>query len=147
MSKGHARGSVGAAALTALLVLAAPTTAVAAPAGAAGPTSPTGDVTAAVTAKLLDQAASATDPGLRAAGADDTRVTVTRRDGRTWASGTAVVVAPAKEGAYPAGWVFVAHRDSAGWRIAFDGESAFADLAADAPSTVVWGTRSPTAPP
>ncbi|WP_405096055.1 peptidase M23 [Micromonospora sp. NBC_01412] len=138
MSKSHARGSVGAAALTALLVLAVPTTtAVAAPAGAAGPTSPTGDVTAAVTAKLLDQAASATDPELRAAGADDTRVTVTRRDGRTWASGTAVVVAPAKEGAYPAGWVFVAHRDSAGWRVAFDGESGFAALAADAPSTVV----------
>ncbi|MGW1060735.1 peptidase M23 [Micromonospora rubida] len=137
MSRSHARGPVGAAALTALFVLAVPTTAVAAPAGAAGPASPTGGVTAAVTAKLLDQAAGATDPGLRAAGADDTRVTVTRRDGRTWASGTAVVVAPAEEGAYPAGWVFVAHRDSAGWRVAFDGESAFADLARDAPSTVV----------
>ncbi|MEU5942234.1 peptidase M23 [Micromonospora sp. NPDC047548] len=137
MSKGHARGRACAAALAAAFVFAVPTTAVAAPAGGAAPASSAGHVTAAVTAKLLDRAAGASDAGLRAAGTDDTRVTVTRRDGQAWAFGTAVIVAPAKEGAYPAGWVFVAHRERAGWRVAFDGESGFSGLAQDAPSTVV----------
>ncbi|MEV0809095.1 peptidase M23 [Micromonospora sp. NPDC050200] len=137
MSKGHGRGRACAAALAAAFVLAVPATAVAAPAGGATPAPPAGNVTAAVTAKLLDQAASASDAGLRTARTDDTRVTVTRRDGQTWAFGTAVIVAPHKEGAYPAGWVFVAHRERAGWRVAFDGESGFAGLAQDAPPTVV----------
>ncbi|MFJ6199023.1 peptidase M23 [Micromonospora sp. NPDC092111] len=133
----HARGRACAIALAAAFVLVSPATATAAPAGVAAPGPSAGDVTAAVTAKLLDQAGHAADARLRAAGADDTRVVVTRRGGQTWASGTAVIVAPHEEGAYPAGWVFVAHRDRAGWRVAFDGEPGFAGLAQDAPSTVV----------
>ncbi|GLY22309.1 peptidase M23 [Micromonospora sp. NBRC 101691] len=104
---------------------------------AAAAAAPAGDVTTAVAARLLGQTSVTADPFLRTAGTDDTRVTVTRRDGRDWAFGTAVVVAPHVEDAYPKGSVFVAHRDRTGWQVAFDGEAAFADLAEAAPSTVV----------
>lgn len=104
------------------LVLAATVhTAVAAPAGAT--------VEAAVTAKLLGQARLA---GAVAADRPDTRITVTRRDGR-WAFGTAVAVAPRTEDAHPVGAVFVAHGRAGAWRVAFDGESGFAALAAESP--------------
>ncbi|WDZ83552.1 peptidase M23 [Micromonospora cathayae] len=126
-----------------LATAAATTTATTAAATTASPgtaspvaAAPAVDVVPAVTARLLDQAATG-HPALRAAGPDDTRVTVSRRDGRTWATGTAVVVAPREEGAYPAGWVFLAHRDRTGWRVAFDGEAAFADLARHAPTSVL----------
>ncbi|MFU8850775.1 peptidase M23 [Micromonospora sp. SL1-18] len=135
MFRSLTRGRAGVAALAATIVLAAPAAASAAPGATAAPSA--GDVTAAVTARLLDQAANAADPGLRSAGTDDTRVTVTRRGGQAWAFGTAVIVAPHKEGVYPAGWVFVAHRERAGWRVAFDGEAAFAALAESAPANVV----------
>ncbi|MEU2613719.1 peptidase M23 [Micromonospora sp. NPDC007271] len=133
--RSHIRGRAGVAALVTAIVLATP-----AAASAASPPS-AGGVTAAVTARLLDQAAHGADAGLRSARADDTRVTVTRRDGQAWAFGTAVIVAPHEEGAYPAGWVFVAHRERAGWRVAFDGEAGFAALAQDAPATVVSATE------
>ncbi|MEO3779238.1 peptidase M23 [Micromonospora sp. B11E3] len=137
MSKSHSRGRACVVALAAAFVLAVPATAVAAPSGAPAPAPSAGGVTAAVTAKLLDQAANAADTRLRAAEADDTRVTISRRDGQQWAFGTAVILAPHEEGMYPAGWVFVAHRERAGWRVGFDGEGAFAGLAEAAPSTVV----------
>lgn len=124
-------------AVAAAFVLTTPAAAGAAQGRAAVSAPSAGGVTAAVTAKLLDHAASAADPSLRSAGADGTRVTVTRRDGQSWAFGTALVVAPQKEGLYPAGWVFVAHRERAGWQVAFDGEGHFAALAAEAPATVV----------
>ncbi|WP_245730252.1 peptidase M23 [Micromonospora pallida] len=130
MSWRNVRGPVRAALLSAVVLLAA------APATAAT-AAPAGDVTEAVTARLLGQASVTADPHLRTADADDTRVTVARRDGRNWAFGTAVVVAPHEEDAYPKGSVFVAHRDRSGWQVAFDGEAAFAELAEDAPSTVV----------
>ncbi|MEV0156030.1 peptidase M23 [Micromonospora sp. NPDC050686] len=136
MSRSHARFWV-CAAITAAFVLAIPAAAGAAPGRAAASAPSAGVVTAAVTARLLDQAANAADPGLRSAGADDTRVAVTRRVGQSWAFGTAVVVAPHEEGRYPAGWVFVAHRERAEWQVAFDGEGGFAALAAEAPATVV----------
>ncbi|MFI6820345.1 peptidase M23 [Micromonospora sp. NPDC050187] len=104
---------------------------------AAATAAPAGDVTTAVAARLLGQKSVTADPHLRTADADDTRITVTRRDGRNWAFGTAVVVAPQVEDAYPKGSVFVAHRDRSGWQVAFDGEAGFAELAEDAPSTVV----------
>ncbi|WP_145818365.1 peptidoglycan DD-metalloendopeptidase family protein [Micromonospora sagamiensis] len=130
----NTRGPVRAAILSAVVLLTAAPAAAAAPPAA---TPASGDVTAAVTARLLGQSAVTADPFLRTAGADDTRVTVTRRDGRNWAFGTAVVVAPQVEDAYPKGSVFVAHRDRSGWQVAFDGEAAFAELAEDAPATVV----------
>ncbi|WP_176710473.1 peptidase M23 [Micromonospora sediminicola] len=53
------------------------------------------------------------------------------------ASGSAVIVAPAVESAYPAGWVFVARRSTSGWQVSFDGQRDFATLATAAPETVV----------
>lgn len=123
------RGWACAVALVATALLTNPTAAQAGPSAAS-------DLTAAVTTRLLDRA-STTDTALRSAGAGDTRVAVTRRDGRAWAFGTAVVVAPALEGQHPAGWLFVAHRDRSGWQVAFDGEPGFTDLAATAPARVV----------
>ena len=130
-------GASTAALLAAALLVAAPGAAQAGPGtGLAGPgtgVTPSADLTSAVTVKLLEQAARATDPGLRAAARQDTRVTVTRRDGQRWAFGTAVVVAPHRADAYPAGWVFIARAQAGGWQVAFDGETGFADLAAAAP--------------
>ncbi|MFG3684948.1 peptidase M23 [Micromonospora sp. NPDC047740] len=127
----HLRIALGVAAaslLGATLLTTSPTAAQAAPST---------DVTTAVTAKLLQQASLKTEPALRAADASDTRVHITRRAGQHWAFGTAVVVAPQQEDAYPAGWLFVARAQDRGWQIAFDGEPAFADLAAAAPAAVV----------
>ncbi|MGC9667873.1 M23 family metallopeptidase [Planosporangium sp. 12N6] len=104
---------------------------------------PSTDLTAAVTRKLLDRSA---------ADRPATRVTVTRHAGQEWASGTAVVVAPHQDEAYPKGWVFVAHAQPAGdWQVAFDGEAGFADLAGAAPAAVVSGREkqvfsTPSAP-
>ncbi len=134
MFRGLTRGRVGVAALAAAVVLAVPAAAGAAPGAAA---SADGSVTAAVTARLLDRSANAGVAALRSAGAGDTRVTVTRRQGQAWAFGTAVIVAPHREGAYPAGWVFLAHRERAGWQVAFDGEAGFGALVDRAPATVV----------
>jgi LasA protease len=65
--------------------------------------------------------------------ADQTRVTVTKRSGQSWAFGTAILLAPYEEGAYPEGWLFLAKRSVKGWQVAFEDESAFATLAAAAP--------------
>ncbi|MFE9201339.1 peptidase M23 [Micromonospora sp. NPDC007230] len=127
----HLRIALGVAAaslLGASLLTASPTAAQAAPST---------DVTTAVTAKLLRQASLKAEPALGAADASDTRVNITRRAGQHWAFGTAVVVAPQQEDAYPAGWLFVARAQDRGWQIAFDGEPAFAELAAAAPAAVV----------
>ncbi|WCN79499.1 peptidase M23 [Micromonospora sp. LH3U1] len=98
---------------------------------------PASDVTTAVRHKLLEEAAVAADQGIRTAGLADTRVTVTRRDSRAWAFGTAVLVAPQEEGLYPSGWIFVARQQRGGWQVAFEGEANFAELAAAAPASVV----------
>ncbi|MGH3656121.1 MAG: peptidase M23 [Micromonosporaceae bacterium] len=83
-----------------------------------------------VTAKLLAQAEDR--PGFGSADTSDTRVNVTRRDGG-WAFGTAVLLAPKVEGAYPEGWLFLARREAGKWRVGFEGEPALADLASRAP--------------
>ncbi|MFF4880915.1 peptidase M23 [Micromonospora sp. NPDC000668] len=118
---------------TAILLVATMTSTV--PSGAHA--APATDVTTAVRDKLLEEAAVAADPGIRTAGVEDTRVTVTRRDGRAWAFGTAVLVAPHEEGLYPSGWIFVAHQQRGGWQVAFEGEGNFTELAAAAPASVV----------
>ncbi|MBO4208165.1 peptidoglycan DD-metalloendopeptidase family protein [Micromonospora echinofusca] len=103
----------------------------AAPAASAAPGRPapaTPDVTDAVGAKLLGQAATQG----RSATPADVRVTLDRARGR-WAFGTAVLVAPHTEDAHPTGAVFVARADAGSWRIAFDGEAGFAALAAESP--------------
>lgn len=118
---------LGVAALAGALI-ALPTPAAAAP---AAPDASGQSVTAAVTDKLLDRAA-----GLAAfAGADasDTRVTVTRDSGKSWTFGTAVLLAPHVEDAYPQGWLFLAQRDGHDWRVAFEGEADFARLAGASP--------------
>ncbi|MFD6565672.1 peptidoglycan DD-metalloendopeptidase family protein [Micromonospora profundi] len=93
----------------------------------AAPTADASALTEAVTAKLLGTARMST-----AGAQQETRITVSRSSGR-WAFGTAVAVAPRQEDAHPTGSVFIARADRAGWRIAFDGEAAFGELAAESP--------------
>ncbi|MFI6271968.1 peptidase M23 [Micromonospora zamorensis] len=97
----------------------------AAPSAAAAAVTPA--LTAAVTAKLLGSAQLST-----ADVRPETRITVSRTSGR-WAFGTAVALAPRQEDAHPTGSIFIARSESAGWRIAFDGEAAFGELAAESP--------------
>lgn len=118
----HGRRWVGGAAATLLMVTSLIEVA---PGVAAAAVTPA--LTAAVTAKLLGAAE------LSVAGAQrDTRVTVSRTSGR-WAFGTAVALAPRQEDAHPTGSIFIARSEPAGWRIAFDGEAAFGELAAESP--------------
>ncbi|MBB5869339.1 LasA protease [Allocatelliglobosispora scoriae] len=112
------------------LTLTAPTAGVAAPAAAA-----TSAVTTAVTSKLLQRAATLTDATLRAATAAETRVTVLRTAGTSWAFGTAVIVAPQKEGAYPLGWLFHARSVRGTWQIALEDEALFRELVTASPLT------------
>jgi LasA protease len=111
-----------------LLVLLSPTAGQAA-APAAGTTS--APVEATVTSELLERARGIA--GYHDHTADQTRVTVTKRSGRTWAFGTAILLAPREEGVYPEGWLFLAKRSIKGWQVAFEDDSAFATLAAAAP--------------
>ncbi|MCX4471651.1 peptidase M23 [Micromonospora sp. NBC_01655] len=86
-------------------------------------------VTEAVTSKLLGQAERSSTGDVAA---PETRVTISRQAGR-WAFGTAVAVAPRQEDAHPTGSVFIARADAGRWRVAFDGEADFSDLAAESP--------------
>jgi LasA protease len=67
------------------------------------------------------------------------QVNVTREDAKAgWTSGTAVITAAAREGAYPDGWVFVAQRDKNGaWSVGLDGSQEFGRLAPMAPESVM----------
>jgi LasA protease len=70
------------------------------------------------------------------------RVTVQTEAGG-WASGVAILTAPARGDAYPQGWVFVAEPTAAGWRVVFDTDSGFADaVAASPPGVVSAGERA-----
>jgi LasA protease len=108
-----------------LLVLLAPVTAGQAAGPAAGQSLET-----VVTSELLERARGI-------AGYDDhfadTRVTVTKRSGKAWAFGTAILLAQHEEGAFPEGWLFLAKRSIKGWQVAFEDDSAFDTLAASAP--------------
>ncbi|HEY0698531.1 MAG TPA: peptidase M23, partial [Micromonospora sp.] len=128
----HRRRLAGLAAVPALV--ATSLIALPGPAATAAPADATAAVTAAVGGKLLDHARR---QGLAGADARDVRVTVSRRDGNRWAFGTAVAVAPRVEGAYPVGSVFVARAVGGSWQVAFDGEAAFGELAAEATAPVV----------
>lgn len=113
------------------LLLATPAT--------AGPTS-TGSNTAGpdtltelVTSKARASAADTAGPAVESwAGDAESKVTVLRSE-PGWAFGTAVLVAPKEDGAFPVDWLFVAERGDQGWRIAFDGEPAFAELSGRSP--------------
>ncbi|MET8119479.1 peptidoglycan DD-metalloendopeptidase family protein [Micromonospora sp. NPDC005189] len=118
----HGRRLVGGAAAALLMVTSLIG---AAPSAAAAAVTPA--LTAAVTAKLLGSAELST-----ADARPDTRITVSRTSGR-WAFGTAVALAPRQEDAHPTGSIFIARSEPAGWRIAFDGEAAFGELAAESP--------------
>ena len=118
---------------TAVLLVATMTSTV--PSGAHA--APANDVTTAVQQKLLAEAAVAADQAFRTADVADTRVNVTRKDGRAWAFGTAVLVAPQGEDLHPSGWLFVARQQRGGWQVAFEGEATFAELTAAAPASVV----------
>lgn len=64
-------------------------------------------------------------------------VNVMRSDGESWAFGAGIAKAPPVEGAYPDGWLFIAHKVDAKWTVAFEGEAAFPELTAAAPDGVV----------
>jgi LasA protease len=66
-----------------------------------------------------------------------TEVNVMRKEGETWAFGAGIGKAPPVEGAYPDGWLFVAHRIDDTWTVAFEDEAAFPKLTAAAPEGVV----------
>jgi LasA protease len=66
------------------------------------------------------------------AAAPDPQVTVAKRTNRAWGFGTAVLPATESAGAYPEGWIFVARRQKGVWTAAFEGESAFANMASKA---------------
>ncbi|WP_176984780.1 M23 family metallopeptidase [Asanoa ishikariensis] len=65
--------------------------------------------------------------------APEPQVNIASRTTKTWGFGTAVLVAKETAGAYPEGWLFIAHRDKNGWTAALEGEPAFATLAGKSP--------------
>lgn len=83
----------------------------------------------AVTAKI----------GMKTFAAAGTEVNVMRTDGGDWAFGAGIAKAPPVEGAYPDGWLFVAHKETKQWTVAFEGEAAFPAMTAAAPESVVPG--------
>ncbi|GAA3459934.1 hypothetical protein ACFFSW_11860 [Saccharothrix longispora] len=87
---------------------------------------PVADLASVVTARMHAAAPVA------ATASTTPRVNVTEQDGE-WAFGTAVLATARGSDDHPTGWLFVAHRDGAGWEVALEGEPAFADLAAGAP--------------
>ncbi len=93
----------------------------------AAPAAPVPDLTSAVTARMHTESS-----GLTAAAAVTPRVNVTKQDNQ-WAFGTAVLATAPETDEHPEGWLFLAHRDGAEWKVALEGEPVFADLAAAAP--------------
>lgn len=87
------------------------------------------DLATAVTAKI----------GMKTFAAAGTEVNVMRTDGGDWAFGAGIAKAPPVEGAYPDGWLFVAHKENKQWTVAFEGEAAFPAMTAAAPESVVAG--------
>ena len=69
---------------------------------------------------------------------EQTQTNVERlNDEATWAFGSAVILAPEEEGAYPEGWLFVAEKAGGDWKVGLEGTPEFAELAERAPTTVV----------
>ncbi|HEX2134040.1 MAG TPA: hypothetical protein VHH15_21060 [Actinophytocola sp.] len=105
---------------------------VAVPVGAAAPDAENArqDLRDVVAERLW--AAADTTADTTAAAARVPKVNPTRRSG-DWAFGTAVLATAPHGEAMPEGWLFVAHRTADGWRVALEGEPAFAELTAAAP--------------
>jgi LasA protease len=61
------------------------------------------------------------------------RVDVQQRSTADWGFGSAVRATSGQAHAYPRGWLFIAHREAGQWRVALQGEPAFAALGARAP--------------
>ncbi len=108
-----------------LLVLLSPAASQAAPASSTGQSLET-----VVTSELLQRAQEITNYDDHFA---DTLVNVTKRSGKTWAFGTAILLGKAEEGANPEGWLFLAKRTFKGWQVALEDDAAFDTLAATAP--------------
>lgn len=112
-----------------LLALAASGTA-AEPAGQAG-------LEAAVEDEMLQKADSARGfSANQKQKRTQTNIERTSEDER-WAFGTAVILAPEKEGSYPEGWLFVAEKSGGGWKVGLEGTEKFSTLAKAAPEPVV----------
>ncbi|MCL7460394.1 peptidoglycan DD-metalloendopeptidase family protein [Micromonospora echinofusca] len=91
----------------------------------------------AVAAKLRAQvdataAEHADSPAAEDAASSETRVSVTRRNGQ-WAFGTAVAVTTHEKDVHPTGAIFIARAEAGTWRVNFDGEAGFSELAAESP--------------
>jgi LasA protease len=108
-----------------LLVLLSPAASQAAPASSTGQSLET-----VVTSELLQRAQEITNYDDHFA---DTLVNVTKRSGKTWAFGTAILLGKAEEGANPQGWLFLAKRSIKGWQVALEDDAAFDTLAETAP--------------
>ncbi|MFC4856754.1 hypothetical protein [Actinophytocola glycyrrhizae] len=85
---------------------------------------PPPDLETAVTDSMLAKArvASEAEP-----------VVTTTRKAAGWAFGTAVLATGHEVDRHPEGWLFVAERTGKGWRVALEGEPAFAELTGRAP--------------
>jgi LasA protease len=79
-----------------------------------------GDLAAAVAARIAAPAGAA-------------RVEVERRSTADWGFGSTVLPTLGDAHAYPKGWLFIAHREAGQWRVALEGEPAFAAFGAVAP--------------
>jgi LasA protease len=88
---------------------------------------PRADLTDVVRQLLIARSRTAT------IAAPEPQVNIASRTTRRWGFGTAVLAAPREAGAYPEGWLFIAHRGKNGWTAALEGETAFATLAGQAP--------------
>ncbi len=108
-----------------LLVLLSPAATQAGPASSVGQ-----DLEAVVTNELVQRAQQIANYDDHFA---DTLVNVTKRSGKTWAFGAAILLGKAEEGANPEGWLFLAKRTFKGWQVALEDDAAFDTLAATAP--------------
>jgi LasA protease len=106
--------------------------------GAVAENAGTAGLERAVVAKMLGQEAAQSFDISRAEELDRTEVNVIRMgDEERWIFGSAVIVAPRKEGAYPEGWLFVAEKSGDSWKVGLEGTETFGELTAKAPSAVV----------
>jgi LasA protease len=78
-----------------------------------------GDLISAVTARTVEPSGA--------------RVDVQQRSTTDWGFGSAVLPTLGQARAYPRAWLFIAHREAGRWRVALQGEPAFAALSAAAP--------------
>lgn len=69
---------------------------------------------------------------------DKAQVNVKRRDkSGNWVFGSAVIVAPKEENAFPEGWLFVAEKTANGWNVGLEGSDDFRRMSREAPESIV----------